>query len=424
MPNLEEEMRIQNGSAPDRTFYTPEQLAYEQVQRMESSRGQLLLASCRSGTYLARRVIDRYKELLTEAGAGNGLLHLEEIDYQFANGETCVRLDQHVGGYDVFLFQSLVDPRTTPRIDQNYMAFLIAARTFREHGASHVTAVLPYLAYGRQDKPTEFMREPTTARLMADLATTAGIDRLITWHPHCGQLRGFYGGMPANMLSSLSLFVEAFQAFEGREDVIAVAPDAGATKQVLYFCRALGLKGAVASKFRPQADEAVITQIVGDFAGKRTAIILDDELSTGGTLYALVEKLVRETPVREVYFGVSHNRCVPIALDRLKTLHEQYGLRQVITTNSIPQTEPFTSLPFFSIKCLSDTLSRSINRIHYSRSVSEVFYRPSLPRFLGPWPVSRPIRCGRSPDRATRRTVWRPAEAVRSAVAGLLTDSL
>jgi ribose-phosphate pyrophosphokinase len=343
---------------------------------MESSRGQLMIASCRSGAYLAHRVIEHYRELLAEAGAGDGLLHLEEIDYQFANSETCVRLDQHVGGYDVFLFQSLVDPRATPRIDQNYMAFLIAARTFREHGANHVTAVLPYLAYGRQDKPTEFMREPTTARLMADLTIAAGIDRLITWHPHCGQLRGFYGSMPANMLSSLSLFVETFQDFEGREDVIAVAPDAGASKLVLYFCRALGLKGAIASKFRPRADEAVITQIVGDFAGKRTAIILDDELSTGGTLYALVEKLARETQIREVYFAVSHSRCVPIARDRLQTLHDKYGLRAVIATNSIPQTETFTELPFFTVKCLSYTLSRTINRIHYSRSVSEVFYRP------------------------------------------------
>jgi ribose-phosphate pyrophosphokinase len=343
---------------------------------MESSRGQLMIASCRSGAYLAHRTIHRYKELLTGAGAQAQVLHAEEIDYQFANSETCVRLNEHVGGCDVFLFQSLVDPRTAPHIDQNYMAFLIAARTFREHGASHVTAILPYLAYGRQDKPTEFMREPTTARLMADLTTVAGIDQIVTWHPHCGQLRGFYGGMPASMLSSLSLFVETFREFERREDVIAVAPDAGASKLIQLFCRALNLKGAIASKFRPRADEAVIAQIVGDFSGIRTAIILDDELSTGGTLYALVEKLVKETQIREVYFAVSHNRCVPIARDRLQTLHDKYGLRAVIATNSIPQTETFTSLAFFRVECLSDTLARTINRIHYSRSVSEVFYRP------------------------------------------------
>jgi ribose-phosphate pyrophosphokinase len=321
-------------------------------------------------------VIERYTALLAESGSGDGLLSLENIDYQFANSETCVRLDRHVGGYDVFLFQSLCDPVSKCCIDSNYMAFLIAARTFREHGANHVTAVLPYLAYSRQDKPTEFMREPTTARLMADLCIVAGVDRLITWHPHCGQIRGFYGGISVNMLSSLSLFVEEFRRFQGRDDVIAVAPDAGASKLVMYFCQALGLKCAIGSKFRPRPDEAVIAQIVGDFRGKKIAIILDDELSTGGTIYNLVQKLVTEHEIKEVYFAVSHNRCVQTARDRLLALHTDYYLKEVIVTNSIPQTEEFQSLPFVSMRCLSDTLSRTINRIHYSRSVSEVFYRP------------------------------------------------
>jgi ribose-phosphate pyrophosphokinase len=321
-------------------------------------------------------VIQRYKELLALAGGEDGVLHLEDIDFQFANSETCVRLSQHVGGYDVFLLQSLVDPTQSHGIDQNYMAFLIAARTFRENGANHVTAILPYLAYSRQDKPTDFMREPTTARLMADLATVAGIDRLITWHPHCGQLRGFYGSIPANMLSSLSLFVEIFHRFQGRRDVIGVAPDAGASKLMMQFCQALDLKGAVASKFRPRADEAVISQIVGDFSGKKVAIILDDELSTGGTLYALAKMLVEKKGIEEVHFAVSHNRCVPIARERLLSLHADYGLQGVVVTNSIPQTAEFESLPFLSMMCLSDTLSRTINRIHYSRSVSEAFYQP------------------------------------------------
>ena len=95
------------------------------------------------------------------------------------------------------------------------------------------------------------MREPTTARLMADLAVEAGIDRLITWDPHCGQIRGFYGSMPANMLESLTLFIEEFERFRGRDDVIAVAPDAGASKFITHFGRALGLRCAIASKFRP-----------------------------------------------------------------------------------------------------------------------------------------------------------------------------
>jgi ribose-phosphate pyrophosphokinase len=366
-------MMSQAPGVAQKGFFTPERFAGEQAHRMESPRGRLLIASCRSGTYLARRVVDRYRSLMAEAGSADGVLSLEDIDYRFANSETCVRLEHHVGGYDVYLFQSLCDPAADVDIDHSYMAFLIAARTFREQGANHVTAVLPYLAYGRQDKPTEFKREPTTAKLLADFGVTAGIDRLVTWHPHCGQLRGFYGEVPVTMLSSLSLFVEAFRRFAGGDDVIAVAPDAGASKFVLYFCRELGLKGAIASKFRPKADEAVITQVVGDFTGKRIAIVLDDELSTGGTAYNLIKKLSKDHGIEEVYFCVSHSRCVPQARERLLDLHANYGLREVIVTNSIRQTKAFAELPFVSVRCLSEALSRTINRIHYDRSVSQVF---------------------------------------------------
>jgi ribose-phosphate pyrophosphokinase len=356
-----------------RTFFTPEWFAQEQGKRMAPPRGRLVIASCSSGSELASDVAERYRELLGAHGSEDGVLTLHDVDFRFENSETCIRLARHVGGYDVFLFQSLVDPISGADVDHNYMAFLLAARTFREHGARHVTAVLPYLAYSRQDKPTEFEREPTTARLMADLSIVAGIDRLIAWHPHCGQLHGFYGDVPVTFLSALSMFKEVFRRFEGQGDVIAVAPDAGASNFVLHFCRALGLTGAIASKFRPSTDESVITQVVGDFTGKRVAIILDDELSTGGTVYALAQKLHEDYGIKEIYCAMSHNRCLAEAREHLIRMHEKYGLRQVVVTNSIPQTPAFQELPFFSVESLSEVLSRTINRIHYDRSVSEVF---------------------------------------------------
>ena len=363
------------GTATDdgRAFFTPEWFAQEQGRRMAPPRGRLMIASCTSGTQLAFSVVDRYRALLSEWGSEDGLLSLYDVDFRFENSETCVRLAHHVGGYDVFLFQSLVDPISGADVDHNYMAFLIAARTFREHGAQHVTAVLPYLAYSRQDKPTEFEREPTTARLVADLAISAGIDRVVAWHPHCGQLHGFYGDVPVTFLSALSLFAEVYRRFEGRGDVIAVAPDAGASNFVLHFCQTLGLTGAIASKFRPSTDTSVITQIVGDFTGKRVAIILDDELSTGGTVYTLARRLYEEHGIEEIHCAMSHNRCLPEARERLIELHEAYGLRQVVVTDSIPQTEAFLGLPFLSVEPLAEVLSRTINRIHYDRSVSEVF---------------------------------------------------
>ncbi|MGB9587547.1 MAG: ribose-phosphate diphosphokinase [Armatimonadota bacterium] len=359
-----------------KTFFTPEILAQEHSQKMMTPRGRLIVAGCFSGSYLSRRVVERYKELLEESGSHDDLLYMENIDRRFTDSETCARLDKHVSGGDVFLFQALFDPTFKLAIDQNYMAFLIAVRAFREHGASHVTGVLPYLAYARQDKPTMFTREPTTARLMADLSIAAGIDRLIVWDPHCDQIRGFYGNMPVNSLESLSLFIEEFSRFRGREDVIAVAPDVGASKFVTHFGRGLNLKCAIASKYRPRPEEVVISEIIGDLEGKRIAIVLDDMISNGGTMHALVCKLAEEKTIEEIYIGVSHNLCVGRARERLLDMYENHKLKQLVVTNSIPQTEEFLSLPFVTVRCLSDTLARTINRIHYNRSVSEVFYRP------------------------------------------------
>jgi ribose-phosphate pyrophosphokinase len=368
-------MEAREGKTDRSTFFTPERLAREPSRGMEPGRGRLVFAGCCSGTYLSSGVYRRYRELMEEANGTEEILHLENIEKRFSDSETCVRLDTHVGGCEVFLFQALYDPTSDRSIDQNYMAFLLAARTFREHGACHVTAVLPYLAYARQDKPTKFRREPTTARLMADLSV-AGIDRLIAWDPHCDQIRGFYGSTPVHMLESLTLFIEEFQHFKGREDVIVVAPDAGASKFVTHFGRALNLKCAIASKYRLRPEESIIEEIIGDFAGKKVAIVLDDMISGGGTVVALVKKLVEEKGIEEVYLGVSHNLCVGDACRRLSSLYEGYGLKRVVVTNSIPQTGEVTSLPFITVKCLSDALSRTINRIHYNRSVSEVFYRP------------------------------------------------
>ncbi len=362
-----------NITADSSLFYTPERFANEQRDLPDSPRGPLLFAACRDASDLADRVVDRYRELLSRGGSDDGVHHLADIDRRFSDGETSVRLEHHVNGYDVFLFQSLFHPGGCPSIDQNYMSFLIGARALREMGASHITGVLPYLAYARQDKPTAFRREPVTAKLMADLSAAAGVERLIVWAAHCGQLRGFYAPTPVDFLDPLTLFVEEFAALRGRPDVIAVAPDVGASKFVTHFGRALGVNVAIASKYRPEPEKVVISEIIGNLENKTTAVILDDMISGGGTIYALTRKLVEEKGLREVYIGVSHNLCVGDALPHLVELHEKYHLKKLILTNSIPQTKAFLALPFIKVLCLSDSLARTINRIHYGKSVSEVF---------------------------------------------------
>jgi len=364
----------QEEATKENNFFTPAQFAQEQSQRIESPRGQLRIASCRSAAPLAASVVERYQARLDSANGQRKIPHLKDIDYNFSDSETGVRLETDVSGDDLFLVQALYDPTSPRSVDQNYMAFLIAARTFREWGANCITAVLPYLAYARQDKPTKFKREPTTAKLMADLSAEAGINRLVVWHPHYSQIHGFYGRIPVDVLEALGLFVEQFRPFQNRDDVIAVAPDAGASKFVTHFSRALNLKSAIASKYRPHPEETIVTQVIGEFSGKKIAIVLDDMISSGGTVYALVKKLVQEKGIKEVYLGVSHNLCMDQARQRMSELHQTYRLKKLIVTNSIPQTDAFLSLPFVEVKDLADTLSQVINRIHYNRAVSSLFY--------------------------------------------------
>ena len=358
------------------SFFTPEQYAAEHKKQMESPRGQLLIASCRSGAALAEKVVERYNQILKKMGSQGEVLYLENIDKNFSDSETNVRLDMHISGYDVFLFQALLDPASGRSIDQNYMATLIGARAFKEHGASHITAVLPYLAYARQDKPTKFEREPTTARLMADLAVGAGIDRLVVWDPHSSQIRGFYGSIPVHMIESLTLFINELAAFKGRKDVIVVAPDEGAAKYVAHFGRAMDLQYAIASKYRPAPEVAEIKEIMGDFEGKTTAIVLDDMISGGGTMQELAKKLVQDKGIKEIYIGISHNLCIPAALARIKEIQKDFNLKKLLVTDSIPQTEEFMKLDGMKQISLAEIMARAVNRIHYNRSVREIFYRP------------------------------------------------
>lgn len=335
------------------------------------SRGRLLIVSCRSGAEMAARVAERLRKLHVESGLAGNLVYLESVDGQFSDSETFARLSQDVSGGDVYLFQALLDPVSGRSVDQNYVAFLIAVRALREWGANHVTGVLPYLAYARQDKPTHYEREPATANLMADMSITAGIDRLITWHPHSPQIQGFYNSVPVVKLESLDLFIEVFERFKDREDVIVVAPDAGAAKFVTRIGRILNLNAAIASKYRPRPEKAIIQEVIGDFTGKRIAIVLDDMISSGGTVYALIKELVVKKGIQEVYLAVSHNLCLGSARERLLDLIENNGLKEVTVTNSVPQTDAFREINSFSIRDISEVISQAIWQVHNNWPVSE-----------------------------------------------------
>lgn len=357
------------------SFITPEKFASQQTKQMQPPRGKLLFVSCRSGTYLAKEIVNAYQKALTEQSSHEKVLFLKNVDYQFSDSETCARLEQHVGGYDAFIIQCLFDPTSNRSIDENLMAFNVAARALKEHGAKHITAILPYLAYSRQDKPTKFTREATTAKLFADLLTTAGIDRLVSWNVHAEQLHGFYGKIPVNLLSPLSLFEEEYAPFFARDDIIAVAPDVGASKMITHFGRNLNINSAIASKYRPKPEKVITSEIIGDFSEKRIAVVLDDIIGSAGSIYAVIKELREKKNVEEIYLGVSHYIGVNDATEKIIDLHENFNLKEVVITNSIPLGKDIFDLSFIKQRSLSDIFCRTINRIHYDQSVSQLFYQ-------------------------------------------------
>lgn len=347
-------------SMPDLANRLQNLLLYHSVSGAEPDGLPVAIAACRSGSTLAQMVACQVASAPELARRSRPVEFQANVDFRFSDGETCVRLAEDVQDRDVFLFQCLNDPTQCASIDDNYLAFLAAVRAFKEYGARRVTGVVPYLAYARQNKSTPHQREPVTARLMADLAVAAGLDALITFHPHTDQISGFYGGVRVKTLNPLEVFAPAFAAFAGRTDVILVAPDAGAARYVGEMSRALGLGIALTNKYRPRPEQSEIQDVTGDFTGKRAAIILDDMISSGGTIVHLVEKLRDEKGIETVYLGISHNLGLEKARQRLVELHASSCLQKIVVTNSIPQKQAFLNLPFLSCLDLSGLLAEAI----------------------------------------------------------------
>ena len=348
-----------------------------QFQDLPSPNSPLMIASCRSGTNLAKKVVDLIIKQNIQKINGEETIFLKDVDFQFSDGETCVRLEKDVNGRDVFLFQALKDPTSNRNVDENYLAFLIAVRALREWGAKRITGVLPYLAYTRQDKPTTGKREPVTAELMANLSIEAGIDRLIVWAPHDRRVQGYYGKVSVNAISPLPFFLDQFQKLKNQNDCIGIAPDAGAADLMIAFCRNLGIRCAITSKHRPKPEQADVTEVIGDFVGMKRAVILDDMINTGGTVKAAITKVINETDIEEVWLGVSHFLGSSKAIDTLQNLHSNYGLKGVYVTDSVPVGPDFAKLDFTRVFSIDKPLFEIIKNIHLNKHLNKVLDEPN-----------------------------------------------
>jgi len=280
--------------------------------------------------------------------------------FQFSNENIFVRVQENVRQRDVFIIQPLSSP-----VNTSIMELLIMIDAMKRASAGRITAVVPYYAYGRSDKKDQ-PRVPITARLLANLIETAGADRLLTVDLHAGQIQGFFN-IPVDELTALYLISRYFQDKE-LADVVVVAADEGASKRARNVGQSLKAPLAIIEKRRANNEEQVeVLNVIGDVRGRR-AILIDDEILSGGTLVEGAALLVEQGAIA-VYAGVTHAILSGNAAKRI----QESRIEELVVTDTIP-LPPEKRIPQLTVLSIAPLIGEAISRIHTGRSVGELFH--------------------------------------------------
>jgi len=278
--------------------------------------------------------------------------------FQFANENIFVKILDNVREKDVFLVQPTCHP-----VNQSIMELLIMIDAFKRASAGRITAVIPFYAYGRSDKKDQ-PRVPITARLVADMITVAGADRVLTLDLHQGQIQGFFN-IPVDELTAVHL-VSSYFIDKHLEDLVVVT-DLGFAKRARAFAELLEAPLAIIEKRRVgNLDRAELLNVIGEVRGKR-AIIVDDEIDTAGTLMETVRALEREG-VEEIYACATHGVLSDPATDRIR----DSSLKEVVLTDSVP-LPPAKRLAKITTLSVAPLIGEAIKRIHRGESVGALF---------------------------------------------------
>jgi ribose-phosphate pyrophosphokinase len=284
----------------------------------------------------------------------------EVILATFANGEIYARYGESIRGADVFILQSHSEP-----INEHLMEQLIMIDAAKRASAKRITAVCPFYGYSRQDKKSEG-REPITARLVADMITVAGADRVVTVDLHQGQIQGFFD-QPVDHLTALPLLTAYLQE-QISSDMVVVSPDAGGVKRAQKFANHLNADLAFIHKRRPRGTHNVVQalHVVGEVAD-RTCVLVDDMIDTASTIVAAADLLLANG-ASEVYVAATHALLSDPAVDRLKNAN----IREVVVTDTlpIPPEKQFDSLKVLSIAPL---IAEALDAVFEDTSVSVLF---------------------------------------------------
>jgi ribose-phosphate pyrophosphokinase len=276
----------------------------------------------------------------------------------FSDGEINVEIDESVRGMDVFVIQSICAP-----INDNLMELLILIDALKRASAERITAVLPYYGYARQDRKV-LPRAPISAKLVADLITTAGASRILTVDLHAGQIQGFFN-IPVDHLFAAPVLLGYLKRL--KRDVVIVSPDAGGVERARAFAKRLDSSLAIIDKRREAPNVSQVMNIIGDVDGM-VAVLVDDMVDTGGTLaraaYALMEK-----GAKAVYACCTH----PVLSGRSVDVIMESPIEEMIVTDTIPLREEAKRCPKIKVFSISRLLADAIRRIYNDESVSSLF---------------------------------------------------
>jgi ribose-phosphate pyrophosphokinase len=279
----------------------------------------------------------------------------------FPDGEISVKLNQNIRGCDVFIVQP-----TGPPVNRNIMELLILIDTCRRASAARITAVLPYFGYARQDRK-DAGRVPITAKLVANLITTAGAQRVLTMDLHAAQIQGFFD-VPVDHLFASPILDEYFLSLKiPGNDVVVVSPDEGSIKRALQHLERLGGHLAIVDKRRSSAMNTQQVNLIGGPIRGKTALIFDDMISTGGSIVGAVN-VVKTHGASDVYVGATHPVLCGPAPARLR----ESPIRELVVTNSLPISSE-QRLPNMKVVSVAPLLGEAIRRIHRHESVSYLF---------------------------------------------------
>jgi ribose-phosphate pyrophosphokinase len=277
----------------------------------------------------------------------------------FSDGETQVEIHENIRGMDVFVLQS-----TCPPVNDNLMQLLIIMDALKRASAKRITAVIPYYGYGRQDRKVK-PRVPITAKLVADLITVSGADRVVSMDLHAGQIQGYFD-IPVDNIFAAPLLLKYIRShFE--DNLVVVSPDAGGTERARAFAKRLEASLAIIDKRRDAPNVAEVMNIIGEVEGM-TAIILDDMVDTAGTLTEAARAL-KKRKTAKIYACCTHPVLSGPAIERI----QGSPIDHLVVTNTIPLNEKGKICPKISVLSVDQLLGETIKRIYNSDSVSTLF---------------------------------------------------